>query len=402
MTADRQRCRSTRTDFWVRSLHGWDLTFYAMSAISGLTLVVVSTGTRSLATGLAAIIAMVAAYVTIGRRGALSGDHRLTTTYLAIMMVAVTVAVRASTVGSLLLFVAFSHIWFFVETRRGGVVACTVLTLAVAVALLVQGDVPTDELGSVAGQLAVSLVFAIMLGLWITLVSERSEERAELLERLEATRHELAAAHHAEGVAAERARMAQEIHDTLAQGFASIVMLAQAGTADLARADGAAAVGRLGLIEDTARENLAEARGLVAAFSPVALTGGDLADALDRLARRVGAETGMSVTVDVDHSAAARLSRADEVVLLRAAQEGLTNVRRHARATAVHVTIGEDGDMIRLGVHDDGTGIAPGTAEGFGLRGMRSRVDEVAGRMTVRAADGGGTTLDVAVPVAAR
>ncbi|MHB1491749.1 MAG: sensor histidine kinase [Cellulomonas sp.] len=401
MTVETHRSCSVRTGFWARSLRGWDLTFYGMSAISAVTLVLVSTGAGALATGLAALGVMVTAYVTLGRRGALSGDHRLTSTYLAVMMVAVTVAVRSSTVGTLLLFIAFSHIWFFVETRRGGIVACTVLTVAVALALLVEGDVPADQLGPVAGQLAVSLVFAIMLGLWITLVSERSEERAELLERLEATQHELAAAHRAEGVTAERARVAQEIHDTLAQGFASIVMLAQTVVADVARADTDAATRRLALIEETARENLAEARGLVAAFSPVALDGGDLADALDRLARRVGAETGMTVAVDVDRAATAHQRRADEVVLLRAAQEALTNVRRHAHATTVRMTITEDGDMVRLGVHDDGVGIGAGSAEGYGLRGMRSRVDAVAGQMTLRAADGGGTALEVAVPAVA-
>ena len=402
MTAETHRPRSVRTGFWERSLRGWDLTFYGMSAISAVTLVLVSTGARTLATGLSALAVMVSAYVTLGRRGALRGDHRLTTAYLVIMMVAVTVAVRSSTVGTLLLFIGFSHIWFFAETRRGGIAACTVLTVAVGAALLVEGDVPTDQLGPVAGQLAVSLVFAIMLGLWITLVSERSEERAELLERLEATQHELAVAHHAEGVTAERARMAQEIHDTLAQGFASIVMLAQTVIADVARTDAAAATRRLALIEETARENLAEARGLVAAFSPVALDGADLADALDRLAQRVGAETGMTVVVEIDRAATARLGRADEVVLLRAAQEALTNVRRHAHATEVRVTISEDGGMVRLAVHDDGVGIGAGSAEGYGLRGMRSRVDAVAGQMSVRAAEGGGTVLDVAVPAVAR
>ncbi len=402
MMAETHRPRSVRTGFWERSLRGWDLTFYGMSAISAVTLVLVSTGARTLATGLSALAVMVSAYVTLGRRGALRGDHRLTTAYLVIMMVAVTVAVRSSTVGTLLLFIGFSHIWFFAETRRGGIAACTVLTVAVGAALLVEGDVPTDQLGPVAGQLAVSLVFAIMLGLWITLVSERSEERAELLERLEATQHELAVAHHAEGVTAERARMAQEIHDTLAQGFASIVMLAQTVIADVARTDAAAATRRLALIEETARENLAEARGLVAAFSPVALDGADLADALDRLAQRVGAETGMTVVVEIDRAATARLGRADEVVLLRAAQEALTNVRRHAHATEVRVTISEDGGMVRLAVHDDGVGIGAGSAEGYGLRGMRSRVDAVAGQMSVRAAEGGGTVLDVAVPAVAR
>ena len=124
-----------------------------------------------------------------------------------------------------------------------------------------------------------SLVFAIMLGLWIALVSERSEDRAELLKGLEATRHEVAAAHRADGVTAEgvtteRPRVAQEIHDTLAHGFTRIAMLAPTVAAEVAPADTAAATRRHALIEQTARENRAEARGLVAAVSPVALDDG--------------------------------------------------------------------------------------------------------------------------------
>ena len=62
-------------------------------------------------------------------------------------------------------------------------------------------------------------------------IIDQSRERAQLIEQLQAARAELAAANHAQGVVAERERMAREIHDTLAQGFTSILMLAQAAAA---------------------------------------------------------------------------------------------------------------------------------------------------------------------------
>ncbi len=87
--------------------------------------------------------------------------------------------------------------------------------------------------------------------------------------------------------------MAREIHDTLAQGFTSIVMVSQAVRADLDRGRLDAARERLDLVERTARDNLAEARALVSAFAPVGLAETGLAAALDRLAERFGQETGL-------------------------------------------------------------------------------------------------------------
>src|SRR5690606_19116211 len=91
---------------------------------------------------------------------------------------------------------------------------------------------------------------------------------ARLVDELRATQAELARTSHDAGVLAERERVAQEIHDTLAQGFTSVVMLAQAASADLDRGAVDDARERLGLVESTARDNLAEARALAAARAP--------------------------------------------------------------------------------------------------------------------------------------
>ncbi len=241
------------------------------------------------------------------------------------------------------------------------------------------------------------MLFAVLLGLWVTQVSEQSEERAQLLDQLEAAQAELAGIHHAAGVTAERERMAREIHDTLAQGFTSIVMLSQAVRADLDRGRLDGARERLDLVERTARDNLAEARALVSAFAPVGLSESGLADALERLAERFGQETGLVVDVAWPHSAT--ISRDREVILLRAAQEALTNVRRHAQASKVELalTVAPDGG-VRLEVADDGRGIEPGAAEGFGLRGMRDRVTSGGGELAVSGGERRGTRVLVTLP----
>src|SRR5262249_40044880 len=151
-----------------------------------------------------------------------------------------------------------------------------------------------------------------------------SRARADLIAELEAARAELSQVEHEAGAAAERERLANEIHDTLAQGFASIVMLSQAA-ANSIDDEGSAAQRYLQSIERTARENLAEARHLVEGMQPAALEGVSLVDALERLTERLGGDLGIDAHIEV-LGAVRPLPSATEVALLRAAQEAVANV----------------------------------------------------------------------------
>jgi len=390
--------QANRRQFWERSMRGWDLAFYAMVAVGAVTLALdVGTGGR-LAVVLGLLGLLVVAYTVLGRRIARTGAGRLVVPYLTILVLATTAITYVSIAGTILLFIAYSHIWFFSLTRRGGVVASAVLTVGVFGAIIAAAGFDTADLPSVLAQGTLALTFSLLLGLWITQVAEQSEQRAELIDRLESAQTELAASHHAAGVTAERERMAQEIHDTLAQGFTSVVMLAQAARADLGRADLEHAIQRLELVERTARDNLAEARALVAAFAPVGLAESGLAAALERLATRFTEETGVAVRVDVDEDCRA-VGREREVILLRSAQEALTNVRRHAGASHVRLSLAcGSGGEARLEIADDGRGIDEASAEGFGLRGMRERVASGGGRLAVAGVPTGGTRVLVTLP----
>lgn len=404
---------SDRTEFWNRTRRGWDLAFYALTAITAVSLVSFrGTEPAELLWGLGGLAVLVVAYVVVGRRAALTGSRDLVALYLTVLVVAAVVVTYTNPTGSLMLFVAYSQVWYFVETRRGGVAVTTLLTVLLFGAIAVREGVgPGPGLLNLAVESAVALTFATLLGLWITYVAEQSEQRAGLLEQLEETQAELAQVHHAAGVVAERERMAREIHDTLAQGFTSVIMLTQTAVADLRRDDPGAAVARLELAERTARDNLAEARALVAAFSPVDLDGVTVAGALERLARRFQDETGVAVEL-VLPDLELRVARDTEVVLLRTAQEALTNVRRHARARRVRLRLTHDGDAatpgtgtgghVVLEVVDDGDGIPAGATEGFGLRGMRDRVAAEGGEVDVTSPAEGGTALTVRVPAAGR
>ncbi|MGI5453150.1 sensor histidine kinase [Streptomyces sp. CA-249302] len=240
---------------------------------------------------------------------------------------------------------------------------------------------------------AVTLVFAVVIGRWIIRIIEQSMERAELIAELDASRHEISRLSAAHGALTERERMAREIHDTLAQGFTSLLMLTQAVEAELDH-DLPQARRHLALMDETARQNLAEARALVAGGSPADLDGASLPDALHRLAARHRA------TLDVT-GPVRPLPAGPEVVALRSCQEALANARKHAGSSvSVGVELAYADDTLTLSVRDDGCGFDPGTpCEGYGLAGLRARAGEVGGTARIRSAPGDGTTVTVSLPV---
>jgi signal transduction histidine kinase len=119
---------------------------------------------------------------------------------------------------------------------------------------------------------------------------------------------------------------------------------------------------------------------------------------LRRQAERLTEETGIDATLIVDGSLTA-LPMAAEVVLLRGAQEALSNIRKHSRATKVSLRLSTVDDVVRLSVTDDGSGFdTAGPSKGYGLPGMRARAEQVGGIVAVRSEPGAGTTVELEVP----
>ena len=387
---------SERSDFWRATLRGWTIAFgVGMTLAAAVVVVQVDDGgvvTRTLLL----LAGIVVGYVLLAVPAARRGDARLAHAYLALVCVLTSLAVVSAPISVVLLFIVYAQVWFFGSSRRVSLLFTLALTIGVFGGFAWLEDFsPTATRDSLV-QGAFAALFSTLLGLWVTYIAEQSEVRAELLAELQAAQDELTRVSHDAGVTAERERLAREIHDTIAQGLASVVVLAQTAEAAAARGDTAATRDQLGLIEASARENLAEARALVAAFAPVALDGSSLVEALDRLGARFAAETG--IAIDVHHEGGvARLGREHEVVLLRVAQEALTNVRRHAGATAVRLRLSVR-DGVVLEIADDGRGIAPDRAEGFGLRGMRERVQAAGGSIELGAPPAGGTIVQVRLP----
>lgn len=217
------------------------------------------------------------------------------------------------------------------------------------------------------------------------------------LRELVSARAELAGAERARGVLEERQRIAGDIHDTLTQGLASVVMLLEAAQAS--EAEGRPDVGsRLEGAAATARESLRDVRRLVWDLRPEALERGTLGAALELLTARLGEQTGIAartvVTGDV-RPVPAEL----EAAVLRVAQEALANARRHARASDVTLTLSYMDDVVALDVQDDGIGFdpqlraEPTPGGGFGLEAMRRRVEGLGGRVSVESGPREGTTV---------
>jgi signal transduction histidine kinase len=212
------------------------------------------------------------------------------------------------------------------------------------------------------------------------------------------------------GLIGERQRLAHEIHDTLAQGFASIVMNLEAADAILPAGHySTQAQWHLGQARLTARESLAEARRLIWALRPKLLEEAPLPEALARLIERWSEASGIAAHATVTGSPR-QLQPEVEATLFRVAQEALTNVRKHARANRTALTLSYMHDRVALDTRDDGTGFDPskiGDATGsthtggFGLGTMRERVERLGGTLSIESAPGEGTTLAVDLPLAA-
>jgi len=384
-----------RRHAWETGTLRWE-SFYLFVFVAVMVIVLVETP-GSTAVAAAAVAATVPWYLILGRPlwaggGAAPGPAR-EAIYVAGLFAAFGVAQSQNPEAWFLAFAIGPQFYMFLDTRvaMGLGIALNFLAAALLVARYPGSATAATAFGvAVAGG-----GFSVFYGAWVTRIIKQSAERAEIIDQLEATRAELAAAQHEAGRLAERQRLAGDIHDTLAQGFTSILMLIQAAQADLAGSHPLAS-GHLDLAERTARDNLAEARALVADLAPAPLEGSTLRDALRRLSAEQEHHGEASFRVSGNPRP---LPVATEVVLLRVCQEALANVRKHANASSASVLLGYDPEAVRLEVSDDGDGFDPDrVGGGYGLRGMRTRVAEAGGTLMVRSSPGAGTQVSATVP----
>ncbi|GAA4080017.1 sensor histidine kinase [Nonomuraea soli] len=251
------------------------------------------------------------------------------------------------------------------------------------------GSVTWSEIATTA---LIALSGAIAVG-YISSMARQSDERKRLIEQLQAAQEARAAAERQAGVAAERQRLARDIHDSLTQGFASVVMLLEAAEATLPGNRHVTQALR------AARENLVESRRVVGALRPGQLDECGLPEALQQLSGRLSDETGVDACTVITGTPRPLEERA-QAELLRVAQEAAANVRRHARAERVTLTLSYMEDLVVLDVHDDGDGFDPGrAASGHGLSIMLERMEQLGGTLIVESVPGAGATVVASLPL---
>lgn len=388
---------------WMRSWWVWHLAFAVLLALSvGATLADPDASTSTRWVALAGSAVLVGWYLANGAmsKGVIDHDGDRNTTAYVVGAIAIWIVLTvAHPAFHLLLFILFFQIFAMVEIRRA-VRLAVALSVAIFAVGLVQATEPGRALLPDLGVTVVGLVAAVAMAWWIDGIITESRQRHDLIGQLEATRAELVTAERQAGMLEERQRMATEIHDTLAQGFTSIAMLLEVVAADLPDSASPDLRRRLELAATTARTNLDEARRLIAALSPAPLDGADLPGALGRLGDRLTAQAGTTVEVRVE-GPVRPLPAATEVAALRAVQEALANVAKHAHAGHVVVTLRFGGldDPVAVEVVDDGVGFDhAATQNGYGLQGMRQRLEPLGGTVTVASSPGAGTTVLVLVP----
>lgn len=263
---------------------------------------------------------------------------------------------------------------FIALAYRRALAAAAVMNFGLVVVQALGGEPTPDNLSKWAVAAVATVVLTGLFGKPIDLLAETNMRNQELVEQLQARNAQIARLSHLEGTARERERIAREMHDTIAQGLASILALARAAAAEVAQAGGAGANRQasrhLAMIVELAQEGLDDTRRMIADASPRALDGRGLAEAVDRAANRLERE-GIAVARSLD-STLPPLPQPARVAILRIAQEAIANVARHSRAANVAVSLRSVAGVAVLEVRDDGVGFDPATAGAVDAEGGSS------------------------------
>ena len=322
-------------------------------------------------------------------------------------VLALTLAWMASTfVSASFVWIAFTLFFLvlFALGPVGGPLALALVTLWAIVSPVLGRDEAMLGIGEILGPLVGAVFSLVAHAVYQRLLHETDRNRV-LVAQLRAAQEDLADSERRKGVAEERQRLASDIHDSLAQGLNSIVMLSRAaGTAH------PSAASEFSRIEETARENLADARRLVR----------DLADRAPRTtleqalrgviasAESLGGTPRWELRID---GTPLPLEPAQVETLHRAAQSLVANVQRHAEAQRCVLTLAWWPDRVSLDVVDDGRGFDPaavgtpavapadGTSGGDGLRLLRSRLERAGGTVAIDSTPGEGTAVGLTLPL---
>lgn len=304
-------------------------------------------------------------------------------------------AIYGDPIVTTFLYVGVVFLLFAGWGRRWALYALVAVAVQVAVRQsLFVGSLNQPEL--IPNGIIYALVIGVVLVLIWMLLRLLDDERAhhqqtqQLLSEVEALNEKVAAS----AAADERLRIARDIHDSLGHSLTGIHVQLEKALAFESR-DPAVARTAIQSAQAASRQALVEVRESVSSLREAPAF--DLPTMIDAV-RRDGEESGLAVTVTW-HGDPSPYSAAHLMAMYRVAQEGLTNVRRHAAARSLGVDLTFGADTAAMVIRDDGRGFdVDADREGFGLRGLTERVTVLGGTVSVVSSPGTGTSLTVLIP----
>jgi NarL family two-component system sensor histidine kinase YdfH len=242
----------------------------------------------------------------------------------------------------------------------------------------------------------------LFVGVYVTLYNRQTEanERArELLAQLETANRQLseyAAQVEDLTIAAERQRMARELHDTLSQGLAGVILQLEAADAHLNQDRPEKARGIIQQAMQQARTTLSAARQAIDNLRNAAAP--SLEEALRQQVERFGSMARIDCALEI--TPPVKVTPEQQEAITRIVSEALMNIHRHAKASHVRIQLCGDGSGIQLEIRDDGVGFDPfHTPPGhYGLIGIRERARLAGGELVIHSQPGSGTQIIVCFP----
>ena len=248
------------------------------------------------------------------------------------------------------------------------------------------------------------IIFVIMYVSLYTRASDDRDRARTLLEELEITNRQLAEyTNQVEELTltTERQRMARELHDTLAQGLAGLILQLEAADAHITNQNPPKAQTIIQQAMSRARTTLADARRAISDLREAPLTPTDLNEAIKTDAERFQTSTGIPSTLELCQTPSISPQLVENI--LRAINEGLMNIAKHAEATEAIISMTCEDEYLSIEISDNGTGFNPSEAVGrsghYGLVGIRERARLYGGSLTIESQPTQGTTLKIQLPL---
>jgi signal transduction histidine kinase len=375
-----ERTTDERRDFADRTVVGWHVLFYALVVVAGVVLTAQGHGVVALPV----LMLLALAYALIGVPAYYRGDRRGVLIYVAISYLALGALCSLDESALILLFALYPQAFLLLE-RRWAIGAATALTAVFTVVALLSDGWDSAELSWRLLLAAGNLAFALVIGLFIDGIIRESTRRKELVEELRAAQASLAAAERDAGAAAERERLARDIHD----GVLQVLALVRRRGGELPRDE----------LAHLAGEQEVALRRLITS-TPEPRPDGTV-DLCSRLAGALPARASLAVPAEP-----VLLPAADADELVAVLREAAANAATHAGADAGLWVLVEDDDAgVTVSVRDDGVGIAAGRVDEAAAEGhlgvassMRGRVAALGGTISLHTAPGEGTEWEIRVP----